>query len=147
MKYDSNKLASLAAALLAATFLLAGCVTSHVIVGKVRPPISPDQVQIYLHPPAHYEEIAILDTSSRHSLSITAQGKTDAVVNRLKREAAGLGANGILLQGVGDRAAGSVGSGIGGAVSGSHGALGIGFSSSETTYDKSGSGIAIFVGP
>jgi hypothetical protein len=35
-----------------AVFSVTGCVTSHVIVGKVRPPISPDQVQLYLHPPA-----------------------------------------------------------------------------------------------
>jgi hypothetical protein len=39
---------------------LSGCVSSHVIVGKVRPAISPDLVQIYLHPPAgKYEEIAL----------------------------------------------------------------------------------------
>jgi hypothetical protein len=49
---------------------LGACVSSHVIVGKVRPPISPDQVQIYLHPPAtKYEEIAVLDSSSRNSFT------------------------------------------------------------------------------
>jgi hypothetical protein len=75
---------------------LTGCASSHVIVGKVRPPISPDQVQIYLHPPAgKYEEIALLDSSSRNSFSFTAQGKTNAVIIRLKAEAAKLGANGI----------------------------------------------------
>ena len=134
--------------ILSAVLALAGCVTSHVIVGKVRPPISPDEVQLYLHPPAaNYEEIAMLDTSSRHSFAITAQGRTDAVVSRLKREAAQLGANGILLQGLGDKAIGSVGTGVGGGVSGNHGALGIGFSTSDTTYAKSGSGIAIYVPP
>ena len=131
-----------------AALVLAGCVTSHVIVGRVRPPISPDAVQLYLHPPAgHYEEIAILDTSSRHSFSITAQGKTDAVVGRLKSEAARLGANGILIREVGDREAGSVSAGVGGAVSGAHGTLGLGFGSSDMTYIKSGSGIAIYVEP
>jgi len=92
---------------------IAGCVTSHVMVGRARPPISPDQVQIYLHPPAgKYEEIALLDTSSRNSFSITAQGKTNAVMQRLKAEAGSLGENGILLNGVGDQAAGSVGTGF-----------------------------------
>jgi hypothetical protein len=94
-----------ALALAVLTFVaIAGCATSHVMVGKARPPISPDQVQIYLHPPtSKYEEIAVLDTSSKGSFSITAQGKTNAVVDRLKAEAAKLGANGILLSGVGDQ--------------------------------------------
>jgi hypothetical protein len=97
-------------ATLIALAALSGCATSHVMVGQARPPISPDQVQIYLHPPAgKYLEIALLDTSSRSSFAITAQGKTNVVMNRLKAEAAKLGANGILLEGVGDQAGGSVG--------------------------------------
>jgi len=72
-------------------------------------------VQIYDRPPArHFEEIARLDTSSQGSFSFTAQGKTDAVINRLKTEAAKLGANGVILQGIGDQASGSVGTGAGG---------------------------------
>jgi hypothetical protein len=105
-------------------------------------------VQIYLHPPAgKYEEIALLDTSSKHSFSFTAQGKTDAVINRLKKEAARLGANGILLGTVGDEAVGSVGTGVGSTLSGAHGSLGIGFGTSSTKYDKRGGGIAIYVSP
>ncbi len=127
---------------------LAGCVTSHVIVGKLRPPISPDQVQLYLHPPAaKYEEIALLESSSKHSFSFTAQGKSDALIQRLKRDAAKLGANGILLQGVGDKATGSVGTGIGGATGAGNSVVGIGFSSSGTVFVKSGTGIAIYVPP
>jgi len=78
--------------------ILAGCATSHVMVGNARPAISPGQVKIYLHPPEKYEEIAILDTSSQGSFSFTQQGKMDSVVERLKAEAAKLGANGILLE-------------------------------------------------
>jgi hypothetical protein len=130
------------------SLLVCGCVTSHIIVGKVRPPISPEQVQLYLHEPAgKYEEIAILDTSSKHSFSFTAQGKTDAVINRLKEEAAKLGANGILLRGVGDQAVGSVGTGVGSAVSSGHASFGVGISSSGTKYQKTGSGLAIYVEP
>jgi hypothetical protein len=148
MQHHGHIRRSASLALVAAALALGGCVTSHVIVGQVRPPISPDEVRLYLHPPAgHYEEIALLDTSSKHSFSITAQGKTDAVVSRLKGEAAKLGANGILLQEVGDKATGSVGSGVGGAMSGGHGSVGVGLSSSETTYVKGGSGIAIYVAP
>lgn len=128
--------------------MLTACATSHVIVGQTRAPISPDEVRLYLHPPAgHYEEIAILDTSSRNSLSFTAQGKADAVVDRLKRDAASLGANGILLQNVGDEAVGSVGAGIGTGAQAGHASLGIGVGGSDTKFVKSGRGIAIYVEP
>jgi hypothetical protein len=127
---------------------LYGCATSHVMIGQARPPISPAQVQIYFHPPAgKYDEIAMLDTSSKGGFGFTAQGKTDIVLNRLKEEAAKLGANGVLLQGVGDQSGGSISTGIGGAsASGSHvSGGGIGFSGNVT--QKVGSGIAIYVEP
>jgi hypothetical protein len=127
---------------------ISGCVTSHVIVGKVRPPISPDLVQIYLHPPASkYEEVALLDSSSRHSFSFTAQGKTNAVITRLKEEAAKLGANGIILNGVSDQATGSVSTGFGSATAAGNTATGFGFGTSGTVFVKSGSGLAIYVEP
>jgi hypothetical protein len=139
------KLSVLAASL---AFVLSGCVSSHVIVGKVRPPISPDQVQIYLHPPvAKYEEVALLDSNSRQSFSFTAQGKTNIVIQRLKEEAAKLGANGILLNGVGDMAAGSVGTGVGNATAYGNSATAVGFGVSGTVFVKSGSGLAIYVEP
>jgi len=126
---------------------IVACASSHVMVGKARTPLSANQVQIYLHAPAKYDEIAILDTSSRGSFSITAQGKTDIVIARLKEEAAKLGANGILLQGVGDQAVGSVGTGFGTASSSGHTATGVGFGSSAALFQKAGSGLAIFVYP
>lgn len=127
---------------------LSACASSHIVIGKVRSPISPDQVQIYLHPPAtKYEEIAILDSSSRNSFTFTAQGKTDVVVTRLKEEAAKLGANGILLQGVGDQAAGSVGSGFANGTASGNSATAVGLGISGTVFIKSGSGLAIYVEP
>ena len=92
--------------------LLAGCATSHMMIGNPRPPISPSEVKIYLHPPAQYEEIAVIDTSSKDSWSFTSQGKMDVVVARLKEEAAKLGANGVLLHSEGDQYAGSVSTGV-----------------------------------
>jgi hypothetical protein len=128
-------------------FAMAGCVSSHVIVGKVRPAISPDEVHLYLHPPAHYEEVALLNTSSKDSFSFTAQGKTDAVVKRLKAQAAKMGANGILLEDVGDQVQGSVGTGVGatGGIGGT--STGVGVGGSNTVYRKAGNGIAIYVPP
>jgi hypothetical protein len=146
LKINALRVSAVAAAI--TLVAIAGCATSHVMIGRARPPISPDQVQIYLHPPAgKYEEIALLDTSSRNSFSITAQGKTNAVMQRLKAEAASLGANGILLNGVGDQAAGSVGTGFGSATASGHSAFGIGIGSSATTFQKKGDGLAIYVEP
>ncbi len=148
MMFKSNliKVSAIAGALTIAT--LAGCVSSHVIVGKVRAPISPDQVQIYLHPPAsRYEEVALLDSSSKHSFSFTAQGKTNAVITRLKEEAAKLGANGIMLNGVSDRAVGSVSTAFGSATASGNTATGFGVGSSGNVFVKSGSGLAIYVEP
>jgi hypothetical protein len=134
--------------LAALTLSLGACATSHVMMGQARPPISPALVQVYFHPPAtKYEEIAMLDTSSKGGFGFTAQGKTDIVINRLKEEAAKLGANGVLIQGVGDQPGGSVSTGFGQANAyGNHAtAGGIGFSGNVT--HKVGSGIAIYVEP
>jgi hypothetical protein len=123
--------------------LLAACATSHVMLGKARPQISPDQVQIYDRPPpGPYQEIARLDTSSQGSFSFTAQGKTDAVIKRLKEEAAKLGANGVLLEGIGDQASGSIGTGAGGGGYSGGGGIGINAGLSR----KIGGGLAIYVG-
>ena len=128
---------------------LAGCASSQVaVVGRARPAISPDQVQIYLQPPASkYDEIANVSASSRGSLSITTTSKMDKVIQRLKNEAAKLGANGILLHGVGDQAGGSVGAGISTETNSGHSPYGIGFGASAFFLRMSGDGVAIYVEP
>lgn len=134
---------------LALTFIvtltvLVGCASSHVLTGTPRPAISPDQVKVYVSPPpVQYEQIAILNTSSRGSFSFTAQGKTDKVIARLKEQAAKLGANGLLLQNIEDRQSGSIGTGFGGA----SGNVGVGLGGSIGTYQKAGNGLAIYVPP
>jgi hypothetical protein len=126
---------------------LTGCVSSQaVVVGHARPAISPEQVQIYLEPPeSKYDEIANLSASSRGSFSMTAAAKMDKVVARLKIEAAKLGANGILLHGVGDQAGGSVGAGISTETNSPHSPYGLGFGASAFFLQKSGDGVAIYV--
>jgi hypothetical protein len=69
------------------------------------------------------------------------------VITRLKEEAAKLGANGILLDGVSDQAVGSVGTGFANATASGHTATGFGIGSSGTVFVKSGSGLAIYVEP
>ena len=134
-------------ALWLAIFALAGCVTtSRVITGKPRTPIDPSQVTLYSSPPPKYEEIAVIDASSRSSFAFGDQKKMDAVIERLKKEAASLGANGVLLQSTGsDGAGGSVGAGVGTSVGG--GGVSIGTSIFTGSGNKIGRGLAIHVPP
>jgi len=124
---------------------LAACTTSHVIVGRVRAPISADQVKIYLRPPAPYEEVALLESSSRGSFAVSAQARTDKVVDRLKKEAASLGANGIVLREIADQSEGSVGSEFASATVSGRTTNAVGTGISATLFSKGGSAIAIYV--
>ena len=129
-----------------AAMLLLGCATSsHVMIGKARPPISPESVRVYLQPPPQYEEIAALDATSQGSMAITSQQNMDKAIARLKEEAAKLGANGVLLQGVQDQQSGSIGTGVGSSSYGGGGATGVGVGGSFGIYNKAAHGIAIYV--
>lgn len=129
--------------------VLSGCASSHVeIVGRTRPAISADLVRIYLQPPdSKYEEIANLTASSAGSFRVTAGGKMDAVVERLKREAAKLGANAILLHGVGDQSGRVVGAGVSTEWDSGHSPYGLGFGVFAVFRHKSGDGVAMYVEP
>lgn len=125
--------------LLAAT--LAGCAsTSRVMLGQAYTPTDPAQVRIYTTPPTGSVEIAQLESSS--AVGFGTQGQTDAAVARLKREAAALGANGVVLMGVGSApSAGGMSVGAGSFGSNVAGGIGIGI----PTTQKKAAGIAIFV--
>ena len=79
------------------------------------------------------------------SLAVTDQGRMNKAIARLKQEAAGLGANGILLQQAGDESAGSVGTGFGSATANGHTAFGTGFGVSGNLLMKAAKGLAIYV--
>jgi hypothetical protein len=80
-------------------FLLYGCAATYVLVGTPRAPIDPSQVTIYLSTPDDAEEIAIIEAPNQGGF--TDQGKVDSAVASLKRTAAALGANGVVLRGIG----------------------------------------------
>lgn len=129
------------AAAAAVLFMLVGCAsTSRVMLGKARAPIDPALVQVYSTPPAGAVEIAQLESSS--AVGFGTQGQTDAAVARLKRDAAALGANGVVLMGVGSSGS-PVGMSVGAGSYGSHvgGGLGIGI----PTTQRRAAGIAIWV--
>jgi len=133
--------------LLLAVAAVAGCASSHVLTGTPRAPIDPAQVRIYHGPPpGQYEEIAILNTSSG-ALTYGEQNKVDSVLQKLRREAAQLGANGVLFQGTADADRGgggvSVGGGVGRGGGRSFSSAGVGVNISP--QQKYASGIAIWV--
>ena len=120
---------------------LAGCASSSkVMIGQARAPIDPAQVRVYSTPPSGAVEIAQIESTS--GAGFGTQGQTDAAVNRLKQEAAKLGANGVVLMGVDSRRSGG-GVSVGAGSFGSHvgGGLGIGI----PTTRKQVAGVAIWV--
>jgi hypothetical protein len=127
------------------SMLLACSTSSHVMIGNAHPPISPESVRIYLQPPPRYDEIATLDATSQASFAITSQQNMDKAIARLKEEAAKLGANGVLLQGVQDQQTGSIGTGVGSSSYGPGSSTGVGVGGSFGITNKAVHGIAIFV--
>jgi hypothetical protein len=128
--------------LLLALALSACAGTSKVMLGQARPPVDPAQVRIYTTPPPGSIEIAQLESSS--AVGFGTQGQTDAAVARLKREAAALGANGVILMGVGSSGS-PVGMSVGAGSYGRHSAGGIGIG--IPTTQKKAAGVAIYVPP
>ena len=83
-------------------FLVGCAASSHILVGEAREPIAPSNVKVYLDYPEEYEKIALIDAGSNFVLKdpeilFTWQSKMDKAMERLKIEAAQLGANGILI--------------------------------------------------
>lgn len=133
---------------IAGVLALAGCATSsHVLVGTPRPPIAPESVRVYLQPPPKFEQIATIEATSQGSLALTSQQNMDKAIERLKKEAAKVGANGILLQGVQTTQSGAIGTGVGSSSYGGGSAVGMSAGGSFGLYSKAVQGIAIYVPP
>jgi hypothetical protein len=119
----------------------AGCAgTSRQMIGPARAAIAPESVRIYHARPPGAVDIAHLD--ARSAMGFGTQGQRDAVVARLQREAAKLGANGVLLLG-GGTAPSPVGLGVGVGSYGRHGGASVG--GGIPTTQEHASGIAIHV--
>ena len=128
--------------------LLSGCApASRVLVGPARAPIPVDQVVIYEQPPVNSQDVAILNASSNSVFSAGGQRGADKVIQRLKVQAAQLGANGVVLQGFTDRQTGSLGTGVGSDSYSGHTAVGVGAGASFGIFKKTGEALAIYVSP
>ena len=92
--------------LLLSLFLTKACYpVSHIIIGETQPPIDYANVKIYADYPDNYEKIAIIESGSDlalkdFSIEFTHQQKTNKALERLKKEAALLRANGLVLQSI-----------------------------------------------
>ena len=137
-----------AMALLALGLLLSACASpqTHVMTGTAHAPISPDQVVILSQPPPVYEDVAILNASGK-SVNPQSQAAFDKVIERLKIQAAQLGANAVILEGFSDRQSGSVGLGGGSTSYSSHSAVGVGVGGGFGIYSKTAHGHAVYIPP
>ncbi|TBR07885.1 MAG: hypothetical protein EPO46_10780 [Lysobacter sp.] len=126
---------------------LAACASaSRVMISDPRPPIPVEQVRVYTQPPAgRYVEIALLDARSGE-FTYGAQNRNDTVIGKLRAEAARLGANGVLLQEMGQMpSSGGVGIGVGGGSGGRHGGFGGGISVGVSPPKQTARAIAIYL--
>lgn len=124
---------------------LASCASSHVLVGTAHAPIDPGQVTVYLEAPPGAETVALLEASDIGANGFSAQSRTNKVMKRLKKEAAKLGANGIVLQGFSTQYMGSVGTGVMSATASGNTAFGSGVGLTAAQRSKEGKAIAVFV--
>ena len=116
---------------------LGGCASGTTLVtGVKREAISFEQVKIYHTPPTNYEVIAAVKASSE--MGWTDQGSLDMAVEEIKKQAAKVGANGIVLEKMGKESSGSYGNFFSNGYGG-------GFFVSGEDYSQVVSGTAIYV--
>ena len=72
---------------------------SAIVTGAKREAVEPSAVRIYSKPPAGYEVIGVVKASSE--MGFSEQGSMDYAVEELKKQAAAIGANGLVITGVG----------------------------------------------
>jgi hypothetical protein len=91
-------------------FVVTGCTImdgNAIVTGNTRTPTSPDEVRLYRTAPDSFEEIAIVSASAGHDFQ-KSSSLMNAAIERLKEEAAKVGANGIILTEINERDAPSV---------------------------------------
>jgi hypothetical protein len=104
MKLHRSALSFLALVVL----LLGACASgSAIVTGNTRDPIVPEQVKIYLDAPAVFEVVGLVNASS--DAGWTEQGSQDYAIEELKKQAAKLGANGVLLVSSGEKTTTAIG--------------------------------------
>ena len=91
-------------------FTVVGCTImdgNAIVTGNTRSPISPAEVKLYRTAPENYEEIALVSASAGHDFQ-KSSSLMNAAIERIKQEAAKVGANGVILTQINERDAPSV---------------------------------------
>ena len=79
--------------------ILFGCASGNVqLTGLAREPINEDQIIIYKEAPENYEIIGTVEASSEAGTSI--EKKQNHAIKKILKEAAKVGANGVIVKGV-----------------------------------------------
>jgi len=79
---------------------------SALVTGPVRSAIKSDKVVVYSEPPANYEVIGIVSATSDGGLS--QQSSLNHALDELKKQAAKIGANGIIIENINTSSNGGV---------------------------------------
>lgn len=127
--------------------VLSACAGSKPLVtGQARAAIDPAEVTVYYGPPdVPYEEIAIIEVASG-SFTYGENNKRLEVIERLRHQAASVGANGVIFQRASEGHGGpGVSIGAGGGRIGGHGYGGLGVGINVSPRRKHAAGIAIHV--
>jgi hypothetical protein len=128
--------------------LLSACTPSAMLlVGTARPPISAADVKVYDQPPPSFEEVAVVNAWSDSLFRPGGAHATDKVIARLKKEAAKVGANGILLGDFSDAQTSSLGTGLGSDTYTHNSSISLGAGAAIGIFKKTGKGRAIYVPP
>jgi hypothetical protein len=128
------------------TAAIAGCASSsQVLTGSPRAPLLAGDVRVYTQAPQSFEEIAVL-RASRQSVS-TAGGERaiEKMIETMKSQAAGLGANGLLLEDLSDANGLALGTGVGTQTYTHNASIDVGVGGSLGLVKKAASARAIFV--
>ena len=90
--------------------IIAGCTImdgNAIVIGNTRSPISPTEVRLYRTAPDNFKEIAIVSASAGHDFQ-KGSSLMNSAIERVKNEAAKVGANGVILTEINERDAPSI---------------------------------------
>jgi hypothetical protein len=128
-----------------AAALVACATSSQVLTGARRAPISPAAVRVYTQAPESFEEIAVLRASRKSISSAGGERAIAKMIEEMRTQAAGLGANGLLLEDFSDSAPFAVGTGVGSQTYTHNASIDVGVGGSLGVVEKMAEAKAIFV--
>lgn len=125
---------------------LAACATSsQVMTGTARAPLLPAEVRVYTQAPQSFEEIARLDGTRKSVSTSGAERAIEKMIETMRRQAAQLGANGLLLEEISDSDPVALGTSVGSQTYTHNASINVGVGGSLGVTKKTVKARAIFV--